>query len=65
MIKIIAITGYYSEENRTRIMDAGADYFMKKPMPLDDLRKVLDKAVGAFSGKYILEKKSKEEVANG
>jgi len=31
-IKILAITGYDTKENRDRIMDAGADGYLAKPV---------------------------------
>lgn len=36
-IKILALTGYDSEENRDQIMEAGADDFMAKPVEKDVL----------------------------
>ncbi|KKL64895.1 hypothetical protein LCGC14_2160430 [marine sediment metagenome] len=36
-IKILAITGYDTEENREKIMEAGADDYMAKPMMIDSL----------------------------
>ncbi len=42
-IKILAITGYDTEENREKIMEAGADAYMAKPMMRDVLlRRVED-----------------------
>ncbi|MBL7205913.1 MAG: response regulator, partial [Desulfobacteraceae bacterium] len=36
-IKILAITGYDTQENRDRIMEAGADGYMAKPVMRDAL----------------------------
>ena len=36
-IKILAITGYDTEENRDRIMEAGADGYLAKPVVMDTL----------------------------
>ncbi|MDD5066699.1 MAG: response regulator [bacterium] len=36
-LKIIAITGYHSEEARKKILAAGADAYFKKPFRIDDL----------------------------
>ena len=36
-IKILAITGYDTEENREKIMAAGADRYMKKPLVMNTL----------------------------
>jgi len=36
-IKVLAITGYDTEENKERIMSAGADAFMPKPLDMDRL----------------------------
>ncbi len=38
-IKILALTGYDSKENRDRIMEAGADDYMVKPVEKDVLLK--------------------------
>ena len=36
-IKILTITGYDTEENRDRIMEAGADGYLAKPVVMDTL----------------------------
>ena len=36
-VKILAITGYPSEENKKKIISAGADSFMQKPFNIKDL----------------------------
>ena len=36
-IKILALTGYDTEENREKIMKAGADGYMAKPVVIDVL----------------------------
>jgi len=36
-IKILAVTGYDTEENRDKIMKAGADDYMAKPLSSDAL----------------------------
>jgi len=41
-IKILALTGYDSEENRDRIMEAGADDYMIKPVGKDVLLKHIE-----------------------
>lgn len=41
-IKIIAMTGYFSDSNVSAVMDAGADVCLKKPLDFDELRNVLD-----------------------
>ncbi len=40
-IKVIALTGYPSKENRKRMLKAGADTFLSKPIDLRVLEKVL------------------------
>lgn len=61
-IKILAITGYYNEENKRRILEAGADIFMRKPIELDELKKTIDKFILSKTEKYIIKlKKGKEE----
>ena len=56
--KVIAVTGYYSEENRKKILDAGADMFMKKPVSLEDLETAINKLIKEFGDRYYLQKKS-------
>ncbi|MBW1678156.1 MAG: response regulator [Deltaproteobacteria bacterium] len=36
-IKLLAVTGYNTEENRERILSAGADGYMAKPLDMDQL----------------------------
>ena len=47
-IKILAITGYDTEENRDKIMKAGADDYMAKPLSNDAL---LERVAGLLNGK--------------
>ncbi len=47
-IKILAITGYDTEENRDKIMKAGADDYMAKPLSSDAL---LGRVAGLLNGK--------------
>lgn len=47
-IKILAITGYDTEENRDKIMKAGADDYMAKPLSSDAL---LGHVAGLLNGK--------------
>ena len=42
-IKILVLTGYDTEENRDRIMEAGADYYMVKPVGKDVLLQHVEK----------------------
>ncbi len=41
-IKIIAISGYGSEENIRRILDCGADMFVSKPMVIKKMKKKIE-----------------------
>ncbi len=41
-IKIIAITGYYSEITKKKIFSAGANCFFKKPIDLEELLKAIE-----------------------
>ena len=41
---IIAITGYHTEENRKKILSAGADYYFKKPLDMQELMNTVKKA---------------------
>lgn len=61
-VKVLAITGYYSEENKRKILEAGADAFMRKPMLLDELKKVLNRFIQSCSSKYHLKKKAEGET---
>jgi len=47
-IKILIITGYDTEENRDKIMKAGADDYMAKPLSGDAL---LERVAGLLNGK--------------
>jgi excisionase family DNA binding protein len=47
-IKILAITGYNTEENRDKIMKAGADDYMAKPLSINAL---LEHLAGLLNGK--------------
>jgi len=47
-IKILAVTGYDTEENRDKIMKAGADDYMAKPLSKDAL---LGHVAGLMNGK--------------
>ena len=40
-IKILAVTGYDTKENRDRIMQAGADGYLEKPMSKNKLLKII------------------------
>ena len=42
-IKILAITGYDTKENRNRIMEAGADGYLAKPLEKDPFIKQVEK----------------------
>ncbi len=37
-IKVLAMTGYYKEENRQKILQAGADDFIRKPLVLKEFK---------------------------
>lgn len=37
-IRVIAITGYFNEENRARMLAAGAESFLPKPLTMAELR---------------------------
>jgi len=42
-IKVIAITGYGSDEVKQKIIDAGADEYLEKPFDLQDLEEAMSK----------------------
>jgi CheY-like chemotaxis protein len=46
-IKILAITGYDTEENRNQIMEAGADGYIPKPLKMDILIRYVEDLLGA------------------
>ena len=41
-IKILAVTGYPTEENKKKILDAGADIFLAKPFAVEALLKNIE-----------------------
>jgi excisionase family DNA binding protein len=45
-VKVIAITGYDTEENRSRIMQAGADAYLAKPFRMASLMAEIEKMLG-------------------
>jgi CheY-like chemotaxis protein len=45
--KVVVVTAYMSTENRKRAFDEKADYCMEKPVPPQELRKVLI-SLGAY-----------------
>ena len=53
-VKVLAVTGYYSDENWKKIMAAGADQFLPKPIILNDLEKILVEFLDSFKDKYNL-----------
>ena len=46
-IKIIALTGYDTEQNRKKIMEAGADGYLAKPVEIDVLLRHIEDLLGA------------------
>jgi len=57
-VKVLAVTGYFSDENKKKILEAGADEFMRKPMQLDELENVINKFILSFGNKYSLNKRN-------
>ena len=53
-IKILAVTGYDTEENRDKIMEAGADDYIAKPLSMDAL---LKHVAGLMNGKNRLKRR--------
>jgi CheY-like chemotaxis protein len=41
-IKIVAITANAFEDDRTRFFDAGMDYYINKPVEIEELRRILN-----------------------
>ncbi len=60
-IKILAMTGYYKEENRARIMEAGADAFIKKPMVLQELREKIEKLLLKGKSRFFIGRKEADK----
>ncbi|MBW2312021.1 MAG: response regulator [Deltaproteobacteria bacterium] len=48
-IKILAVTGYDTEENKERILSAGADGYMAKPLDMDQLIRCIRDLLGVES----------------
>lgn len=44
--KIIAISGYDTEENRQRILNCGADLFLPKPLDIENIKKEIKMVLG-------------------
>ena len=40
-VKIIAITANAFEDDRTKFFEAGMDYYMNKPLEIDELHRIL------------------------
>ncbi len=47
-IKVLAITGYDTEENRDRIMEAGVDGYLAKPIERDRLLEEVEVLLAGF-----------------
>ncbi|MDK2955300.1 MAG: two-component system, sensor histidine kinase and response regulator [Desulfovibrionales bacterium] len=46
-LPIVALTAYAMESDRKRILEAGVDEYLSKPVQVDELMRVMAKAVGA------------------
>jgi CheY-like chemotaxis protein len=46
-IKVLAVTGYDSEENRKRILAEGADAYLTKPFLKDELMQIIENLLDA------------------
>ena len=44
--KIIAISGYDTEDNRQRIINCGADLFLPKPLDIENIEKEIEMVLG-------------------
>ena len=49
-IKIIAISGFDTEETRQRILDCGADLFLPKPLDIKNMKQEIGNILGQFMG---------------
>ncbi len=45
-IKIIAVTGYHDEKNKKKILSAGADFYLRKPINIDELLNRMNDLLG-------------------
>ena len=45
-IKVLAITGYNTDENRKEIMKAGADGYLPKPFQVKEISRNIKKILG-------------------
>jgi CheY-like chemotaxis protein len=41
VIRVVAMTGYYSQENVNAILSAGAEACLKKPLDINQLRELI------------------------
>ncbi len=57
-VKILGVTGYYTDENRKEFMEAGANEFLKKPLDLKTLKKRIKKLLMQGGNRFFLEKKN-------
>jgi CheY-like chemotaxis protein len=48
-IRLVAVTGYGQESDRTRALEAGFDHHVVKPIAFDVLTSLLDEAPGRAS----------------
>ena len=49
-VPILALTAHASEENEARVMEAGCDGYLTKPIPKARLLEAIGAATGCFSG---------------
>ncbi len=59
-IKVLAVTGYDSMENRKRILDAGANVYIKKPIDYDEFRDVIEKLLLSGQNKFFITRRNGE-----
>ena len=51
-VKILVLTGYDTGENREKIIQAGADDFLTKPVNLDTLHRHMETLLGSSIGEF-------------
>lgn len=51
-VKILVLTGYDTGENREKIIQAGADDFLAKPVNLDTLHRHMENLLGSSIGEF-------------
>jgi CheY-like chemotaxis protein len=64
-VSLVALTGYADPQHRQQALDAGFDEFLVKPLPIEELQKLLDRVRSRVATTKDLTTRSTEAVAEG